>query len=405
MGLGKTIQVISMMNQCRIKKAIIVCPATVKINWLRELNEWAVIPYNIQTMWKQSDNILLETEIIIVNYDLLLSKKICVQIRSQRWDLIVCDEAHYLKNIKAARTNAVLGEKGIANGCSRKVMLTGTPVMNRPIELYPLLSALAPKLIAPYESFQAYAFRFCGAYHDGWTLNTKGASNLPELAKRIRPFMLRRTKADVLKDLPPVEIQVVPLIMGPESRKAVIEFEEGVAGMNSLKMFEEDAQKGLLAQHLRKLGLSKATQIIAHIKMLSQTIDKLIVFTHHRAVAATILEQSQALNPVQVIGGMTTRDKQYAVDTFISDPSVRLFIGQISAAGQGLDGLQKVCSTVIFGELDWSPSKIDQAIGRAHRFLQKDKTLVIFLVLKDTIEEIMMTSIDAKRKLIQQVIN
>ena len=147
MGLGKTAQAIVAANELKANKILVICPASVKIHWMHEFRKWTDKPYALQIINKKSDKIYFNTRITIINYDLVISKGIYNQLIHQEFGVGICDEAHYLKNLTAKRTKAILGKKGILTHCFCKWMLTGTPILNRPIELFPILRTLASHTI------------------------------------------------------------------------------------------------------------------------------------------------------------------------------------------------------------------------------------------------------------------
>jgi len=188
MGLGKTIQAIGGINELKAKSVLIVCPASLKLNWQAELAIWLEESLKVYIVEKRSAIIPKDADIIIVNYDIIDHSNIHYQLRDREYDIVICDEAHYMKNMKAARTKAMLNSKGLIRKGKYKWLLTGTPVLNRPMELFAILRVLAAQHLEPYTSWTRYAYKFCGAFHDQWGFNTRGASNLDELNRRLKPF-------------------------------------------------------------------------------------------------------------------------------------------------------------------------------------------------------------------------
>jgi len=247
MGLGKTIQAIVAADMIKAKRILVVCPASVKINWEREFKKWQYINRKTHIIGKTRE-FLPVTDIYIVNYHIVSHSNIFNQLKNIKFDLLICDEAHYLKGIKSQRTKAILGTKGIVHNCEYKWMLTGTPLLNRPIELYPMLKVLASERMKPYDKYISYCYRYCGARYDNFGFNTNGASHLEELNKRLKPFMLRRMKYQVLKSLPPRIYQTIVLEQTPETRRAVIA--EGKTSKHQKEALEQGVELGELAQVL-----------------------------------------------------------------------------------------------------------------------------------------------------------
>ncbi|MDD5719965.1 MAG: SNF2-related protein, partial [Candidatus Krumholzibacteria bacterium] len=215
MGLGKTIQALGVINALDIRRVLIVCPASLRINWAREARKWLCRRREICIV-NEKNTVLAGAEIVICNYDRVWDY--WDRLAAVHWDLLIGDEAHYLKNPKSQRAKASLGgmiktalgnkrKRGIAASAARLRLLTGTPILNKPIELYPLLKALDRERWG--QAWLWYATRYCAATRqrvgrDKEVWDTSGASNLDELQRILRgTVMIRRRKMDVLKDLPP----------------------------------------------------------------------------------------------------------------------------------------------------------------------------------------------------------
>jgi SWI/SNF-related matrix-associated actin-dependent regulator of chromatin subfamily A-like protein 1 len=385
MGLGKTAQVIAAMNKLGIAKAIVVCPASVKYHWAREIAQWSRSPLNVQVIKNGKSKINYGTDVIVINYELLRVKAIYNQLiargRVIGFQLVVCDEAHYLKSAVAQRTKLVLGRGSFMHFAANKWMLTGTPVLNRPKEFYPILSTLAPETIQPFLSLNAYGKRFCQAQHceEGWRLD--GAANIGELSQRIQPFILRRTREEVLKDLPPQVETVIDLDIIP-----TVGIEE--APLSTVR---------------KSLALDKIPKATEYIQEMMGQHHKVVVFAHHREVLEALQKNLVAFKPVLVYGGLTAEIKQTAIDSFVRDQDTRIFLAQTLASGVGINGLQGVCNVCIFVELDWSPGIMDQAIGRLRRIGQHDTVFVYYLSVRDSMDTMMDELLTDKRVIIENI--
>jgi SWI/SNF-related matrix-associated actin-dependent regulator 1 of chromatin subfamily A len=212
MGLGKTIQAIGVINaDPSIKRVLVVCPASLKVNWARELNKWLVRRMSVEV----ANGNFPRSDVVIINYDIL--KKWRTEIDQIKWDLLIVDECHYVKNSRALRTQALLGKhdrdpdkriKGIE--ARKRIFMTGTPIVNRPSELWSLVEALDPQGLG--SNFFQFMKRYTNATHNGYGWDFTGASNLDELQQRLRAkFMVRRLKSEVLTDLPAKRRQVIVL--------------------------------------------------------------------------------------------------------------------------------------------------------------------------------------------------
>jgi SWI/SNF-related matrix-associated actin-dependent regulator 1 of chromatin subfamily A len=211
MGLGKTIQSLAYRaRQPTRRPAIIITPASLKLNWQREAARWLTTPERIAVLSGTTPDpaALAEATLVIVNYDVLAAWRATLQAIAA--PVVILDEAHYAKNRKAARSQAAAA---LTLDAPHLILLTGTPILNRPAELWPLLNLVAP---ADWPDFPVFAFRYCdpqqvgiGRKKSAWDFS--GASNLDELNERIKPYVIRRTKAQVLAELPPKRRAVIPL--------------------------------------------------------------------------------------------------------------------------------------------------------------------------------------------------
>lgn len=431
MGLGKTIQAIGTINACpEVKRVLVLTKSSLRVNWAREMEKWLVSKREIVVIETRHESINPEGPVVVVlNYEKLLDPLFSKRLMGLQWDMLVCDEAHALKNPKAKRTQSVLGvpantkkkvefQPGLRHVSKRLVFLTGTPIENRPVEMQTLLSALD-------KQFEGFAFlkRYCDAKQvwagRSMVWDFSGASNLEELQNRLRAsVMVRRLKRDVLKELPAKRRQLVTLpASGSEAliRRETAAWEEHRICIERLSE-EKDAAHAMGDQEsyikavaalkeafaasmgematLRRLnGVAKLPAAIEHIEGILENTNKVIVFAHHKDV---VMGLKKAFGDISVsISGETPMDeRQKAVDRFQTDDSVKVFIGNIQAAGEGIT--LTASSTVVFVELDWVPGKVLQAEDRAHRIGQQDSVLVQHLVLDGSIDVGMAKSLIRK---------
>lgn len=371
-GLGKTAQAIAACDAlAEGAKVLVVCPASVKENWLREFTRFSDLPH----------------QVYVESYDAVARGK----AGGEWFDVLILDEAHYLKNAKAKRTQAIFGKGGLQETCDHVILLTGTPTPNHPAELWPALNAVMPDAILgkngkplPYWSFVQ---KYCKTRDNGFGIEITGGKNLAELRERLAPFVLRRKKADVLKDLPPIRFTELPLSsdfkMPPEIAALIPEVEAAL---------EKDGVDGLkaIAPHVAALrritGLAKVGPASEWIKdQLDGGMQKLVVFAHHREVlqALTVDAARQGIDYACITGDTTNR--QAEVDRFQNIGRCRLFFGQIQAAGTGIN--LTAASDLLLVEQSWVPSDNDQAAQRVHRIGQSRGCLVRYAVLAGSIDE------------------
>lgn len=418
-GLGKTAQAIGAAVALGARRVLVVSPATVKLNWRRELNQWWFFNSpetkpTVQILTTSKDKIG-DANIVIVNYDLvtfsmeyekgtktILGGPIYDQLVARRWDVGIFDESHYLKGRDTVRTKVVLQRNRIAAHCTYKWYLTGTPVTSRPVELYPLLKANCPELIAPYDTYESFVMQFCDGWWDGPILNDRGASNIHDLHKRLKGFMLRRLKKDVLKELPERLYQLIPLGQNDATKKLI---SEEMKWPELKRRAVADLGGEHIATHRREMALARLNQAVEHIEELMESHEKIVVFAHHREVIARLETALSHRLPASVHGGKSQAERQLMIERFQKQPACRVFIGQIQAAGVGLDGLQGAASTMVFVESSWVPTEIEQAVGRLDRMGQKNAVLAQFLVVEGSIEENILSTAVEKLKVIEHIVD
>ena len=392
-GLGKTIVAIAAAKELREEKMLVVCPSSVKYNWEREIKAWdpsaSVYIINGST-WKS-----VSAKYTIINYDIIHKPGIARHLLKMQFNVLILDEAHYLKNSRAKRTKTVYSHNGLADNAVRVWLMTGTPVLNRPVEIFPMLRRFMPERLGKYADYMAFTKRFCSGYQGKWGWDDTGASHLEELASYLDGFMLRRLKKDVMKDLPDKIFQKIVFDAPTAAVKTLVKREKAE--------FKEE-MFGAFSSLRQDVGLAKLPMVVEHLTNLLEETDKVIVFAHHRKVLETLRIRLKDYNPVLLYGGLTALQKQKTIDDFVTDRNKRVFLGQIDAAGIGIDGLQKVANTVVFAEISWVPGQIKQAIDRCHRIGQVNKVLVQFLMMKGGIDEQIYDSLGEKTRVIKKVV-
>ena len=394
MGLGKTVQVCALINMLGLTPSLIVCPASLKLQWARELSAWC--PQLTVELVNPKVAFPTNADVVIINYDIL--HKFRHELRLRPWPLLVFDEAHYLKNRGTRRTREAFG--GGRPGTSKHVsqipsgkmlLLTGTPLSNRPRELWALLHRIDPD---EWPRFHPWAMQFCDAHRDRFGWDYDGASNLPELRESLVPVMLRRTKADVLPDLP--EKRHVTLAIDPSGHESLIrreiELHDLVEGPHSPDISEMAAVR-------HELGLAKIPFIVEHLQSYADAGVPVVCFCHHLEVLHGVRDGFPGAMGIE--GASTAINRQRAVDRFQAS-ECNILLGQIQAAGVGLN-LQR-SSNVVFGEMDWVPGVLDQASDRCHRIGTTRGVLVEYLCFDRSFDARMADKIVTKRRVIDAVL-
>jgi SWI/SNF-related matrix-associated actin-dependent regulator of chromatin subfamily A-like protein 1 len=439
-GLGKTIQCIEALNRIGKEDSIIlvICPKSVLGVWQSELEEWLAphlaASWGIHIASVKDKPVPRPGTITLLNYD--ITWKLEEELHSLTFDVLICDECHYLKSLDSKRTKTILGDltkKDPKPGIRADYMwlLTGTPVLNRPVELFTLVHAIDPM---EFPTFEEYANRYCDPktrtvfQRRGHAVTIKdysGASNLEELSKRLEAIMVRRYKMDVLSQLPPKFRSCICLAGGEdiaiqerELLRAALEesnITESVTGGMDLDDFGSSAEKLMSYlqnsrsdnEILAKISAVRQATALRKLKPALELLDeyitqeKVVVFVHHRAVYDAVMEHygDQA---VGIKGGMEGSDRDAAVRRFQDDPNVRVFVGSIRAAGLGLT--LTASSHVVFLELDWSPGVMNQAEDRCHRVGQANSVRIKYFVFKDTIDAWLSKSLMFKQSSINQIL-
>jgi SWI/SNF-related matrix-associated actin-dependent regulator 1 of chromatin subfamily A len=410
MGLGKTIEALGIINtDPKVKRVLIVCPASLKLNWARECERWLVDRGTVGVAGKTFPE---DADVVIINYDILGKWKSKLR---KTFDVLVADECHYVKNKEAKRSKALYGLKA-----KRKLFLTGTPILNRPVELWTIVSSLAPE---EFDHFWTFAKRYCKPVKNRFGWEFTGATNLDELHERLRStIMVRRTKAQVLPDLPPKRRQVIELASDHIAGLIAVEAEAWKEHQTRLKELRAltrsggepnekqleqmragiNAAFGDLAKLRQATALAKVPLVVEHMKSVLEDAGKLVVFAHHRAVVAELAEPFGDA-AVTLTGSDSSESRQASVDRFQEDPTCTIFIGSITAAGFGLT--LTASSHVVFAELDWVPAHLTQAEDRTHRIGQENSVLVQHLVLEDSLDARMVGTLLKKQRVIDKVVD
>jgi SWI/SNF-related matrix-associated actin-dependent regulator 1 of chromatin subfamily A len=387
MGLGKSL--LSFLYRERhtpTARTVVVCPASLKVNWQREILRHTGRRSEILETRKTFPLHRIPLEVpIILNYDIL--KAWLDRLKDYRLgpELVILDECHLLKSRGAQRTKAA---RVLCQDVPHVLALSGTPMTNRPAELWPVLNILQPSL---FPSFFTYANRYCKPEYTPWGVKYTGACRLEELHRQLnRTCMIRRRKADVLKDLPPMTRQVIPL---PLSDPAQYEMAEKDFSRWLADTYPDRASNDRRSHRLVQMGYLKRLAGTLKLKAVKEWIDsfaeeagkKLIVFGVHQAVLHDLHDHYR--DSVLVDGGVTGNKRQLAFDRFLNRRDCTRFFGNVQAAGTGWSA--KGCDTVAFCELDWVPGNHTQAEARVHgigRGSEGVRSMAYYLISEDTIE-------------------
>jgi SNF2 family DNA or RNA helicase len=396
MGLGKTTSTIIAALETGAKKMLIICPASLKINWQREIENYSDRTTSIieGKKWDEAD-------FVIINYDIIKNfhddkKKTESIIVKSKFDLVIIDEAHYVQNSQAQRTKLI---NDIGKKVERVWLLTGTPITSRPINYFNLLSLIDSPVA---QNWMAYVKRYCNGFQFQagrrkiW--NVSGASNLEELRDRTSPLVLRRLKENVL-DLP--EKIITPVYLRLKSN----EYEELMG--EYYDWYDKSGESDSLTLQFTKL--TKVRQVIAEektkatIELCENIIEqgkKVIVFTNFTKSLELIL-QHFGKNAVRLDGQMSQKERQSSVDRFQNEEDVKIFVGNIKAAGVGIT--LTAAEAVVMNDLSFLPSDHSQAEDRSYRYGQKNNVLVYYPIFDNTVEGIIYDILKKKKNIFETI--
>ena len=441
MGLGKTIQALLVINSLQTKqtnplKVLVVCPNSLRLNWLNECNKWLSPKREIEMT---TTSLYIPNDFIIASYEGV--KRWSLALKQTRWDWLIVDEAHYVKTPNAQRSKALYTIQA-----ERKLFMTGTPIVNYPYELFPLLRSLMPEV---YREASGFVGRYCGGPNNKYTYNAKELHDRLRFGKAIDkqgrvlyehdPVLIRRLKKDVLTQLPKKRRQIieVPCDSRPELKKLVeyetklwasmdgkVAHEEILAVLNIAKeagttdeeladiidllkpsrqfFFEE------MSRIRHQIAVAKLPLLIEHIQDVFDSFEngeKLVVFTHHNDVSDALDNHFKHKYGTVKVTGLATpvHERQACVEQFQINPNTKLFIGSMRVAGLGIT--LTAAHHIVFGELDWTPALITQCEDRCHRIGQEHPLLVQHFVVERSMDAFIAKKIVSKQRVIKAVLD
>jgi SWI/SNF-related matrix-associated actin-dependent regulator of chromatin subfamily A-like protein 1 len=389
-GLGKTIESIAYAKMNNLK-TLIVCPLSVVINWRKEIEKFTGLP---STIWntKTVDG-ELANNFHICNYDAV--RKIDKELRNQKFDLLICDEATYLKNRNTLRYKSILGsykERKKFPGIKTEhvLFLTGTPVMSRPIEAFTLLNHLDKNR---FNNF----FHFTQRY-GGW----KGVPvrNLTELHERTKDLTIRRKKSEVLEELPDKQRNDLYIDLTTAQRK---EYDTLIDELFQEWTFSGKPTIGTMPKIQAYMNQQKLPRLREIINEYIDNDRSLLVFCCYIDPLKQLKEELGDKASL-FHGSMKKEERQKAIDDLVHG-NTKIGLFSLKAAGMGIDGLQHVIDTVVFIDADWVPANHEQAEDRVHRIGQDEKVQIFYMKINDTIDEYMTDLITEKLKMAAQIVD
>ncbi|CAM9282494.1 unnamed protein product [Lampetra fluviatilis] len=408
MGLGKTIQAIAVAYIYRAEwPMLVVVPSSLKYLWIEELEKWVpeLLPGDIHLVENKTDiRAVTESRVTVLGYGLLTADatQLVEALQRRCFQVVLVDESHYMKTRTATRSRLLLP---LVQGARRALLLTGTPALARPEELYMQIDALYPNRFGKWTE---YAKRYCdarirffGRGQRQW--DCKGASNLQELHGRLNAFMIRRLKDEVLTQLPPKIRQRIPFDLSKEATREVntmLDEWEALLKLvrsNSCPSSSVVQVMSLITRLFKQTAVAKAGAVKDYIKLLLENDSmKFLVFAHHLVMlqACTEAVVESKVRYIRIDGSVPAAERSRLVHQFQNDASIRVAVLSIKAAGQGLTFT--AATHVVFAELYWDPGHMKQAEDRAHRIGQCSSVHIHYLIAKGTLDSLLWAMINRK---------
>ncbi|XP_051884285.1 DNA annealing helicase and endonuclease ZRANB3 isoform X2 [Pristis pectinata] len=417
MGLGKTIQAIAISYLYKKEwPVLIVVPSSLKYPWIEEIEKWIpdLNPDDINLIESKSDvGRIPASKVTILGYGLLMTKAqtLIDALYDQNFQVVIVDESHYIKSRIAARSTILVP---IIQKAARAVLLTGTPALSRPEELFMQINALCPR---KFGTWTEYAKRYCNAHRRYFGKKAlwdyKGASNLDELHQRLSNIMIRRMKDEVLTQLPPKIRQQIPFDLSKDAAKemndSIEEWEKLMRDLHSRPAETDNSfpeVMGLITHMYKQTAIAKAGAVKDYIKMMLENKKlKFLVFAYHLAMlqACTEAVVETKVRYVRIDGNVPSSERIHLVHQFQNDPKVQVAILSIKAAGQGLTFT--AATHVVFAELYWDPGHLLQAEDRAHRIGQCSSVHIYYLIAKGTLDSFMWNMLKRKTCVTSNTLN
>lgn len=391
MGLGKTRQALEVVQLQDLKPCLIICPKTLVWNWYDEIIKW--FPDEVPCIFRDTDQfvdsyVADKRRFFIMWHDVLariLKDEILEIVPRFAWQAVIVDEVHHLRNWNTQRGEGLLRfQKG------KKFLLSGTPIVNSSMDLYPLIK-LADLDISPQDFRESYTYTTIGPYGP----KTYGFRNRKQFMELLGPLWIQRKKIDVLKDLPPKTVQRLTLEMDPDQRRVYnnlitmlfIELDSGekIETSEILALLTRLRQVTLDPRILAKSASSAKTKAIK--ELFTNYNGKVVIYSNFKQYINLLQPELEAIGikTVRLTGDEDGRARLDAVNKFQQDPRIRAFLSTMQSGGLGIT--LTAASMVVVTDQWWNKVRTDQAIDRLHRIGQTNKVTAILLHCRDSIDD------------------
>lgn len=406
-GLGKTIECLSLLrlHPDKLLPAVIVCPSTVKLQWMFEIHRICGNgkEFLVQVIQSGKERAMPGFKIYIVTYDMLKGVDLFSFLPENTIKTIIIDECQRIKNHLSDRAKAV---QRIAKTTPHIISMSGTPIKNNAGEYFTVLNLVKPTMFPHY---QRYIDNYCDAYNSGWSLKVGGLKNPERFHEDTKDIIIRRTKAEVLKDLPSIDRKFHHVELDRKLNRA---YDAALKELDEMLYSDDDGftkstnMIAIMSKMRHITGISKVSECIDFVtEFLLSTDRKIVIFTHHQDVMEMLRSQLDSWCVEGGFGktcvlhsGLSGDERTRLVDKFKQSSEARLMIASTLAAGEGLN--LQFCSDAIILERQWNPANEEQVEGRFHRFGQLNNVSITYMLASGTIDEYFTELVEIKRSIV-----
>lgn len=400
-GLGKTVQALALLKLHRAKllPAVILAKTTIKIQWHHEIIRWCGQKgFLTQVIGSSKEFCAPGFQIYVVTYDMAKNDKIFEYVKDEIKTVII-DECQVIKNHLSERAKAV---QRLCANVEHIIPMSGTPIKNNAGEYFTVLNLVKPKRYPHYSSFIQ---KDCDSYNNGWGFKVGGLKNPAKFAEDTKDFILRRTKEQVLPDLPKFSRRFQHVELDGKVKKVylslIAELDDLLYNDEMNAMERSSAQIAIMSKMRHITGLSKVEACAdATLEFLESSDRKITIGTHHQDVADLLignLKQAE-ISPLHLHSGLSAEARANLIKKFEHDSSSRVLIASTLAAGEGLN--IQFCADAILLERQWNPANEEQFEARFHRFGQKNPVTVNYMIVSETIDEFFTELVEQKRAIV-----
>ncbi|KFB39093.1 AGAP008426-PA-like protein [Anopheles sinensis] len=391
MGLGKTYQAIAVADFYQQDWPLLICStASTRDVWASKMRQLLPhLPVHHIAILNSGQDFIGDCRVLISSYSQM--ERCAEKLTERGFGMLIFDESHTLKNFKAKCTTVALE---LAKRARRVVLLSGTPALSRPVELFTQLQMLDGRFC----NFKEYSTRYCAGKQTNFGWNAMGQSNLAELNLLLaRKFMIRRTKEDVLSELTEKNREAV--VLDPSYLWTSKGLEDDMnCFANDYSQSKGRQRDEILIKFYSTTAEAKAPAVCAYLKQVLKEKKKFIVFAHHHCMLDAIGKSfsKQKVDYIRIDGTTRSDLRASLIERFQTKDSCRAAVLSLKACNAGIT--LTAAQLVLFAELDWNPSTLAQAESRAHRIGQMDTVTVRYLLAKKTADDIIWGMLQKKQK-------